>query len=73
MDHVTINFEHYGKKYTCNFSAVYGAGQNVWHLMDDKNFYLGTLRMNKDRWVFDATPNTQELSELANYGLEKNE
>jgi len=67
MDHIPISFEHSGKKYSCRFGAVHGAGQNVWHLNDDKNFYLGRLRQANDKWMFDATPKRQELAEMANF------
>jgi len=67
MDDIPIMFEHNGKTYKGRFSSVYGTGQNEWHLMDDKNFYRGTLRMNKDQWVFDPTPKTLELSDLADF------
>jgi hypothetical protein len=56
-----------GKMYKGSFSSVHCAGQNEWHLMDDKNFYLGTLRMNKDQWFFDAAPKTLDISELADF------
>ncbi len=67
MDHIPITFEHKCKKYTGNFSSVYGAGQNTWHLMDNKHFYLGRLRMARGEWVFDPTPKTENLAELANF------
>ena len=50
MEDAPITFEHNGKKYTGSLSSVYGAVKNIWHLMDDKHFYLGRLRMNKDQW-----------------------
>ena len=67
MEYIPITFEHNGKKYSAYFNAVHGGGQNVWHLNDDKNFHLGRLRQANDKWVFDATPKTQELAELADY------
>ena len=67
MDHIPITFEHNGKKYTGNFSSVHGAGQNVWYLMDNKNFYRGRLRIAKGKWVFNATTKIQELSDLADF------
>jgi hypothetical protein len=66
-DRIPITFEHSGKKYIGSFSSVHGAGQNVWYLTDNKNFYLGRLRLSRDQWVFDATPKTQELCDLAEY------
>jgi hypothetical protein len=53
MDHVPITFECNGKKYSVHFAAVHGAGSNVWHLMDNKGFYLGRLRQARGEWVFD--------------------
>jgi hypothetical protein len=68
MDSIPISFECNGKKYSgCEFSAVHGAGQNVWHLNDSKCFYLGRLRQANGKWVFDATPKTQELAEMADF------
>ena len=64
---VPITSEVAGKKYSCRFTAVYGAGQNVWHLSDDRNFYLGRLRQANDRWVFDGTPKTQQLDGMADW------
>jgi hypothetical protein len=55
MKDMPITFEHNGKKYSGYFAAVHGAGQNVWHLMDNKNFYLGQLRFVNDKWVFNGT------------------
>ena len=47
---------------------VGGAGSSaVFHLMDDKNFYLGRLRMVLNNWVYDSTPTTLELKELTDY------
>jgi hypothetical protein len=40
---------------------------NVWHLNDSKCFYLGRLRQANGKWVFDATPKTQELAEMADF------
>ena len=68
MDEIPISFEHTGKKFKGRFTKVSGAGDTgVWHLMDDKNFYLGRLRMVQNKWVFDPTPKTLELKELAEY------
>src|SRR4030095_2559958 len=70
MKDIAITFEHLGKKYSGRFSAVQGAGQNVWHLNDERNFYLGRLRKDaNDNWRFDATPKTQEPAELADFFL----
>lgn len=43
------------------------AGAGIYHLMDDKNFYLGRLRQANGKWVFDATPKTKELEGMAEY------
>lgn len=67
MDTVPISFEHVGKKYSGHFSEIHGASQNVWHLQDDGNFYLGRLRQANDKWVFDPTPKTEELAEMAEF------
>jgi hypothetical protein len=69
MDRIPITFEHDGKKYAGSFSSVHGAGQNVCYLIDDKNFYLGRLRVARDQWCFDATPKTEGLSKLENKSL----
>ncbi len=66
MKDVPITFEH-NRKHSGYFSPVHGAGNNMWHLMDNKNFYLGRLRFTNDKWVFDATPKTQELTDLADF------
>jgi hypothetical protein len=50
MEEVPITFEIEGKKYSGRFSAVHGAGQNVWHLMDNHNYYLGRLRLVNEKW-----------------------
>ena len=67
MEGIPISFEHAGKKYRGHFSQVSGAGDSsVWHLMDDKNYYLGQLRYTNG-WVFDPTPKTNKLVELADF------
>ena len=68
LEQIPISFEHHGKRYKGHFSKVAGAGSTaVFHLMDDKNFYLGRLRMVQNKWVFDATPKTKDLVELTEY------
>ena len=68
MDEIPISFEHKDKKYKGHFSKVAGpGGTGVWHLTDDNNYYLGKLRKVLDKWVFDPTPKTLELQELAEY------
>jgi hypothetical protein len=39
----------------------------MWHLMDDKNYYLGRLRMANNKWVFDAPDKVAELADLAEF------
>ena len=67
MKDIPLKFECDGKKYSCRFSAIHGAGQNIWHLMNDRNFYLVRLRQANDIWVFDPTPKTGELAEAAQF------
>jgi len=67
MDHIPILFEHGGKKYSGYFSQVHGSGDGVWHLNDDKNFCCGRLRQANGKWVFDPTPKTGKLAEMANF------
>ena len=68
METIPISFEHQGKHYAGHFNKVMGAGDtSTYHLMDDKNFYLGRLRIANDQWIFDATPKTLELKELADF------
>jgi hypothetical protein len=65
MGSIPITFDHNGKTYAGHFSAVCGAGANVWHLIDAQNYYLGRLRITRDEWVFDTSSKTGELSDLA--------
>ena len=70
MDHIPIEFEHAGKKYKCHLSKSSGAGDSsIFHLMDDKHFYKGRLRWSDflKSWVFDPSPKTKDLAELADY------
>ena len=67
MEHIPISFEYDGRKYSGHLAAVHGSGTCVWHLMDDKNFYLGRLRKANDEWVFDATGKSEELKNLAEF------
>ena len=68
MDVIPITFEHNGKKFHGRFTKVSGAGDTgVWHLMDEKNFYLGRLRLVLNKWGFDPTPKTKDLLELTDY------
>ena len=67
MEQIPITFEIAGKKYSARFTAVHGAGQNVWHLMDNQNYYLGRLRRVNDKWVFDASDKSAELKQLADF------
>jgi hypothetical protein len=63
MNEIPIFFEHKG-----HFSKAAGAGgTGVWHLTDDNNYYLGKIRKFRDKWIFDPTPKTLELQELAEY------
>lgn len=67
MERILINFEYQGKNYSGYFNKVAGAGDStVWHLYDDKNYYLGRLRYS-DKWVFDSTPTTKELAKSADF------
>lgn len=68
MAPIPITFEHQGKHYDGHFVKVMGGGDtSTFHLKDDKKFYLGRLRITNDQWVFDPTPKTGELKELADY------
>lgn len=70
LDHIPVEFDHNGKHYKCHLSKVSGAGQtSVFHLMDGKNFYNGRLRWSdfENKWVFDPTPKTEDLKELADF------
>lgn len=68
MDTIPISFEHLGKQYTGHFSKVMGAGSgSTYYLMDDKNFYLGRLRIANEQWTFDASPKKQELKDVADF------
>jgi len=68
MDEIPMDFECNGKKYSCHFTRVHDAGQHAWHLSDERNHYLGRLRKDvDDKWVFDPTHKTQELSGLADF------
>ena len=66
MTDIPITFEHRRKKFTGHFGLVAGAGSiSVWHLGDDKGFYLGRLRKdNSDDWVFDESYPKAELKYL---------
>jgi hypothetical protein len=51
MNIIQISFEHLGKHYTGHFSKVIGVGSaSTYYLVDDKNFYLGRLRIANDQW-----------------------
>jgi hypothetical protein len=67
MVHIPISFDCGGKKYIGHFTDIRGAAQEVWHLMDNKNYYLGRLRQANDQWVFDPTPKTGNLAEKAEF------
>ena len=70
MNTLPITFENKGKNYSGHFSKVMGACHtSTYHLADLKNFYLGRLRYSEfsNGWVFDATPKTPELKELADF------
>jgi len=67
MEKIDISFQHRGKQYIGYFSLVAGAGAGVYHLMDDKQYYLGRLRQgSQDEWVFDASNAEDKLDVLAN-------
>ena len=70
MDEIPITFEYRLVKYKCHLSKVSGSGDtSTFHLTDDKNFYNGRLRWSDflKSWVFDPTPKTKDLAELADY------
>ena len=68
MNYIPITFEHVGQQYSGHFGIVMGGGHtSTFHLMDNKNYYLGRLRMYNDEFVFDPTPKTKELSQLADF------
>lgn len=67
---IPVKFEHNGRKYNCVLHKVAGGGDtSTFHLMDDKHFYNGRLRWSdfQKKWVFDSTPKTKDLEELADY------
>lgn len=67
---IHIKFEHLGQKYSGHFGIVMGGGHtSTYHLMDNKNFYLGRLRYSDfiNGWVFDPSPKNQELKDLAEF------
>ena len=70
MNHIPITFGHLGKQYVGHFGNVMGGGHtSTFHLMDNKSYYLGRLRYSDFSigWVFDPTPKTKELKELADF------
>lgn len=70
MEKIPITFEHHGKTYSGYFGKVAGGGDSsTWHLYDDKNYYLGRLRISSfnHEWVFDESSPADRLSGLANY------
>jgi len=68
MEEIPVCFEHKGEKYNCRLCKVFGAGDtSTWHLMDNKNYYLGRLRSSNNKWIFDGTRKTKELEESADY------
>ena len=66
IEEVPIKFEHEGRQYKGSFSEVSGGGAKTWHLMVD-NYYNGRLRHTDTGWVFDPTPKTESMAELADY------
>jgi len=70
LENIPTNFDHCGKQYICHVSKVSGAGDtSTFHLIDEKNFYLGRLRWSsfEKKLVFDAPHKTKELEQLADY------
>lgn len=68
MEDAPITFEFEEKTYNGRFEKVEKAGgSTAWDLMDDKNFYLGRLRLVNSRWFFDNTPKTVGMEKLAEY------
>lgn len=68
MDNIPVSFEHKGKKTEGHLEKVSGAADtSTWHLMGTDKFYYGRLRRTNDKWVFDPTPKSQDLAELADF------
>ena len=66
MQKIPILFQYKDKTYNASFSLVAGSGSNTtYHLMDDRNFYLGRLRQANKQWVFDTTPKTEGFKDMA--------
>lgn len=67
-DKIPVSFEHNGKKTNGHLDKVSGAGDSsTWHLMGNDKFYYGALRRHNDQWVFDPTPKTEDLKDLADF------
>jgi hypothetical protein len=70
MIDIPITFIYSGKEYNGHFNRVAGAANtSVFHLYDNKKFFLGRLRFSgySNGFVFDPTPKSEELKELADY------
>lgn len=66
MQKIPIAFTHESKEYTGTFDEVQGAGAKTWHLTIE-SYYSGRLRHTETGWVFDPTPKTQSMAELAEF------
>lgn len=69
MADTEITFSYKGRQISGLLSPVFGSGEesgSIYHLMVD-NFYWGRLRKISGKWLFDPTPKTGDLVELADY------
>lgn len=51
MENVPITFDYDGRKYQGEFTPVFGAGSENWHLMIDR-YYMGQLTLREGNFVF---------------------
>jgi hypothetical protein len=61
-----VIFSLKGKDRLGFLEPITGSSEECWHLMVD-NFYWGRLRNVTGKWVFDPTPKTEELKDMADY------
>jgi hypothetical protein len=68
MDPIPINFKHNGVRYSdCYFTKVTREDKPAfWHLYDNDNYYLGSLRFT-DQWTFDANRKSTGIDKLADF------
>lgn len=65
MEKINITLDIDGKEFIGSLQQVAGAvSTGVYHLYDQKNFYIGRLRFT-DHWIFDATPKSREFEKHA--------